>query len=232
MSAIVTVLLHGFTGAPESWDAIAERLEGRVVRPLLPGHGPRPQSVEAWASEIETLAAWLEREGVREAHLVGYSLGGRLASHLLDRDDLFSRATLIGAHPGLPTDEARAARRRADEAWIERLVRDGLQPFLEAWEALPMWDSQRRVDADALDRQRAVRRTHTADGLADVLRHLGLGSMPTPPASRVPVTRVVGALDAPHRALAEGTGDPVVLVEGAGHNVVLEAPRALAEFLR
>lgn len=229
---MTTVLLHGFTGDPRVFDALAARLEGRVVRPRLPGHGPAPEPVRPWLVEVAGLAAWLEAEGVRDAHLVGYSLGGRLGWHLLHRDDLFRRATLIGAHPGLPDADARAARREADRAWIEQLESDGLDPFVDAWESLDLWSSQRDLPPAELAAQRAIRRSHTAAGLAGALRHLGLGQMPPAPPPRVPVQLVVGDLDARHRAIAESLPHPTTVVPGVGHNVVLEAPGALAERLR
>jgi len=228
---VTTVLLHGFTGDPLGFDELAAHLDGRVLRPRLPGHGPSPAAVRPWPLEVAGLAAWLEAEGVRDAHLVGYSFGGRLGWHLLHRDDLFSRATLIGAHPGLADADARAARRASARAWIERLERDGLDAFVDAWEALPMWSTQWDLPPAKLAAQRAIRRSHTARGLADALRHLGLAEMPDAPAPRVPVQLVVGALDARHRAIAEALAHPLTVVPGVGHNVVLEAPGALARIL-
>lgn len=225
------VLLHGFTGAPSSWDTVAARLPGRVLTPTLPGHGARPHPLGDWTGEIARLARWLEDEGVRGAHLVGYSMGGRLGWHLLERDDLFAEATLIGAHPGLADEAARAARRAADARWVRLLERDGLDAFLAAWEAQPLWDTQRRLPAHVLERQRASRHAHTARGLAEALAVLGLAEMPARPAARVPVRLVVGALDGKHRAIAVTLDAPLAIVAGAGHNVVLEAPDALVSEL-
>lgn len=226
MSAPTWVLLHGFSGAPASWDDVAARLPGRVLRPVLPGHGPRPRPLTDWATELAALETWLDAEAVRDAHLVGYSMGGRLGWHLLHRDDCFARASLIGAHPGLDAAE-RPARREADARWVAVLEREGIDAFTTAWEALPLWASQKRLALHVLDRQRALRRTHTAAGLASALRVLGLAEMPPRPAPRVPVRLVVGGLDDRHRAIAEGLDHPLTVVPGAGHNVVLEAPDAL-----
>lgn len=231
MSERVTVLLHGFTGSPLVWDGMLASLPGRVVTPTLPGHGSRPAPVGAWQEEIDALGARLAAEGVRGAHLVGYSLGGRIARHLLDRDDLFTRATLIGAHPGLISASERDARRAADARWIERLEREGIEAFVSAWEALPLWRTQTSLPPHVVERQRAIRRSHTAAGLAAALRSLGLAEMPAPPAARVPARWVVGALDEPLRAVVTRASLPLTLVPAAGHNVVLEAPAALAELL-
>lgn len=224
------VLLHGFTGDPRAFEQLRAKLGGRVLAPMLPGHGPRPTPVDGWSAEISKLAAWLEREGVSGAHLVGYSFGGRLGWSLAERDDLFSRATLIGAHPGLSGAGERDDRRAGDALFIERLERDGLDAFVAAWGALPLFASQRALPEETLAAQRAIRRSHTARGLADALRHLGLAEMPAS-RPRVPVELVVGERDGRHLEIARGLDRPLHVIPGVGHNVLIEAPRALGEVL-
>jgi len=228
---VTFVLLHGFTGAPRVFAPLSAGLEGRVIAPSLPGHGPRPAEVGSWGEEVERLGAWLEGEGVRGAHLVGYSFGGRLGWSLLERDDLFARATLVGARPGLP-EAARGRRRAADERWIELLEGAGVEAFVDAWEALPLWESQRALPAEVRCLQRAIRLSHEARGLAGALCRLGLGRMPRAPRPRVPVELVVGGLDRAHLELARSLGHPLHVVPGIGHNVLLEAPAALLGRLR
>lgn len=234
------VLLHGFSGGPESWDAVATALpsDARVVRVQLAGHGATPVSVESWDAEVARIDALLERERVEDAHLVGYSLGGRVGLSLLARAPRFSRATLVGAHPGLPDAAARAERRAADDRWVRVLREQGLRAFIDAWEALPMWGTQEDLDPEALASQRRLRESHTAEGLAHALEVLGLAQMPAtdPSALRVPIQLVVGERDEKHRALSGALAERLPraalrVVEGAGHNVVLERPDALAALL-
>lgn len=235
------VLLHGFTGAPASFDPLLARLpsDARAIRPTLSGHGPSPALAASWDEEIERLAALLRGEQISRAHLVGYSLGGRVGLGLLARaPELFARATLIGAHPGLADSDERAARAESDRPWVALLEQRGLDAFLAEWEALPMWASQARLAPSAREAQRVTRRSHTASGLAHALRVLGLGRMPPADPARigVPITLVAGALDAKHRALAEAFAPRLkearlVLVPDAGHNVLLEAPDRLAAIL-
>src|SRR5690242_21267669 len=74
------VLLHGFTGSAASWDDVVAALPGvHSVRPALLGHAPESdaaRAVRTWSDEIARLGALLPPEPV---HLVGYSLGARLA---------------------------------------------------------------------------------------------------------------------------------------------------------
>lgn len=230
------VLLHGFTGGPPSFDALLEHLPDQlIVRPWLAGHGPAPIFVESWDAEIDRLAALLDREGIRDAHLVGYSLGGRIAYGLLARaPELFARATLIGAHPGLRDRDERDARRAFDARWIAMLEEEGLDAFIEAWESLPLWSTQPAALRAEL---RATRASHRAEGLAHALRVLGLAAMPPvePESITTPIQLVVGARDPKHLALAEALAPrldaTLAVVRRAGHNVLAEAPELVAELL-
>lgn len=207
-----------------------------IVRPLLAGHGPDPVRVASWDAEIDRLVALLRRALDAPAHLVGYSLGGRVAYGLLARaPELFARATLIGAHPGLIEESEREARRASDARWIAVLEREGLDAFLAEWEALPLWATQAPAMIEA---QRAIRRSHRAEGLAHALEALGLGAMPPvdPAAITTPLTLVAGEHDTKHRALAEAfaprLGARVHVVPRAGHNLLVEAPDAMVELVR
>src|SRR5437660_1337416 len=98
------ILLHGFTGSPDSWSEVVSHLFDRgdrvILCPALLGHGPPQETpVADFAAEVARLHDLLD-EG--PYHLAGYSLGARVALGLLCRFPArFCRATLIGCHPGL-----------------------------------------------------------------------------------------------------------------------------------
>ena len=245
------VLLHGFTGSPESWSEVLTLLvpPPRALRLALLGHGEGPEALAAEAAddgrfetEVARLAGEIRRAGFTGAHLVGYSLGARVGIGLLARQpDLFARATLAGVHPGLATGAERAERRAADQRWIDLLERGGVEAFLDAWEAQPLFATQQGLPADQRRAQRRQRQGHRAAGLARALRTLGLANMPDYrpdlAAIRVPVTLITGARDEKFcRLAAEATQRlpraELRSVPAVGHNVVLEAPAAVAAALR
>jgi 2-succinyl-6-hydroxy-2,4-cyclohexadiene-1-carboxylate synthase len=242
MTAPRLALLHGFTGAPSSFDALAAHLapSARVFRPALLGHhGRGPGSAEAsWGSEVDRLAREIRAHLGDGVHLVGYSLGARLGLSLLaSHRGLVSRATLIGAR--LPPIEAAARTKRAasDEAWARRLETDSLESFVDAWEAQPLFESQRALPADARARRRDERLRHHPTGLAQSLRVLGLAAMPDPRprlrATEVAITLAVGTRDAAFLAHADEIRAHVprarlMKVNGAGHDLILERPAELA----
>jgi 2-succinyl-6-hydroxy-2,4-cyclohexadiene-1-carboxylate synthase len=185
-----------------------------------------------WEATIAGLAARMPREAI----VVGYSLGARLALGLLARDAIRG-AVLIGVNPGLADEEERAARRRADAAWAARLRREGTVAFLEAWEAQPVFATAARVEATARAARRAARERLAAEGLAAAMEVLGLGAMPDlgdALVARADRARlVVGADDGKFRQIAEGLAARAralgpAIVDGSGHDPTLEQPAALA----
>lgn len=231
------VLLHGFTGAPSSWDEVVRLLPAtRVLRPALLGHAGAPLA-DGFDREVDRLAALARREGVEAAHVVGYSLGARVAIGLCARHPgLVARTTWIAGSPGMPGDRDRIA---ADHRRAELIEREGVAAFVEAWEREPIFATQRALPPATRDAHRARRLAHDPRGLAASLRVLGQGAMPAYDLGsiRVPVTLVVGSEDAKAREHASRMSESLprartVVVQGAGHDVVLERPAEVAELLR
>ena len=237
------VLIHGFSGSPVSWRRVEALLDVPSHAPAVCGHGgesPPATSTGAAAfeAEVDRLAAVVEAEVPSPRLVVGYSLGGRLALGLLVRHpDLFKGAALIGANPGIAGEDARVARRRDDERWARLIEEEGLAAFDSEWSALPLFASQRDLDAGRLAEQRRVRLGHDRAALGAAMRALGLGAMPDyRPALRSVACRVeliVGSLDRKFELLARQMAEALAnasvhVVEGAGHNVPLEAPDELA----
>lgn len=236
--------LHGFTGSRECFRALAAGArDTTLLSPLLTGHGSPPA---AWATsfeaEVERLEHWLTERQRGPTYLLGYSLGARLALGLLvAQPDRFAGAVLVGANPGLRSPGERGERKLADGQLRKLLLADGLEAFVDHWERLPLFETQRALDPATLAEQRRARLSHTATGLAHALAVLGLADMPDywPELARLdlPVTLVVGAHDAKFRRLGEAMLQlfPRARLEfapRAGHNVVLESPEWLAELMQ
>ncbi|MGE0784983.1 MAG: alpha/beta fold hydrolase [Sandaracinaceae bacterium] len=235
MSALL--LLHGFTGAPSAWDPVLAHVTARapIVRPTLAGHGLDPVPATTWDAEVERISRLLEVQDARDVHLAGYSMGGRFGWSLLARCARITSATLIGAHPGLTSEAERTERRARDREWSALLRDRGLDAFVDRWEDHPVFASQAELDEASLAEQRAVRRAHRAEGLADAMEAFGLAEMPRtdPAAIRVPVTLLVGSRDEGQRHAAEVIGPALAqarlrAVSGAGHNLLLERPAEVA----
>lgn len=235
------MLLHGFMGAPESWNEVvsAAGLKEKPLMPRLLGHGDdwdcnASASFEAEVDRLGKLAAAMSEP----RHLAGYSLGARVAIGLLaTHPELFAGALLVGLHPGLDDDPARRSRQSLDQSRAAKLRGEGVSAFVDEWERLPLFATQNKLSKPAAAAQRRIRIAHDAEGLARSLEVLGLGSMPRYPITlwteKPAITLMAGELDPKFRELALGATDSAcgmetVIVEGAGHNLLIEAPADVA----
>jgi 2-succinyl-6-hydroxy-2,4-cyclohexadiene-1-carboxylate synthase len=238
-------LLHGFTQSGRSWrEVIATMPAGwRWIVPDLRGHGETriqpgaPCTMDACTADLEML--W-DHLGIDRTHLVGYSMGGRLALNVTARrpERIISLLT-VGAHAGLE-GEARESRRQGDEALAQRIEKDGLEAFINYWTALPLFAGLERRGPSFMAQVRAERMRNTTAGLAASLRGMGAGEMEPlwDQLGRVmlPSTFVAGQLDhgyvASARRLASIVPDSrVEIVLRAGHSVHQERPEAFARVL-
>jgi 2-succinyl-6-hydroxy-2,4-cyclohexadiene-1-carboxylate synthase len=238
-------LLHGFTQSGRSWrEVISHMPEGwKWIVPDLRGHGQTVTTPGALCSMdtcTEDLIALWEELGLGRTHLVGYSMGGRLALHVAARrpERLLSLLT-IGAHAGLD-DDARAGRRQGDEALAQRIEKDGIESFVDYWGSLPLFAGLQQRGEGYIAQIRAERQQNHAAGLACSLRGMGAGVMEPlwDDLGRVgsPCTFVAGQLDhgyvAPARRLAATVPNgQVEIVPRAGHAVHQERPDAFARVL-
>ena len=238
-------LLHGFTQSGRSWHEVISLMPAgwKWVVPDLRGHGAthvRPGAPHTMEACTEDLVKLWDSLGIARSHLVGYSMGGRLALHLAAaRPERILSLLTIGAHAGLD-EEARAGRRRGDEALAQRIENDGLEAFVNYWSSLPLFESLERRGPSFVAQMRAARMDNHVAGLAESLRGMGAGAM-RPVWNelgrvKVPCTFVAGQLDhgyaASARRLAASVQDGrVVIVQRAGHTVHQERPEAFSRLL-
>ncbi len=184
-----------------------------------------------------TLDAALERIDARAAgeyDLVGYSMGGRIALHqALRAGNRVRRLVLESASPGLATKEEREARRWADGELAARILDDGVEAFVSAWERLPLFDTQRGLPNGVRSRHREGRLANDAASLAAALVGLGTGSLPSLwdrlGEVGAEVLVLVGEHDDKFVEIGRKMADrlpraQLEVVEGAGHTVHLERP--------
>lgn len=143
-----------------------------------------------------------------------------------------------------PADDAdRAQLRERNAAWAARARAEGVAAFMNWWEGLPLFASQRALPEAARARLRAGRLRNTPDGLAAQLEAWGqhhqagrasaLVFLSAAAQAGFPVAYLAGALDAKYCAAAEAVRAAVPdarvrVVPGVGHNIHLEAPAAFA----
>ncbi len=236
------LLIHGFTGRGTSWGRLATSLADRyrVSTPDLPGHGRTDTPLEPARASVERtaddLASILTERGWAPAHVIGYSLGARIALRLaVEHPGVVRTLILESPSAGVATEPERAERRDADEALAARLERDGIRAFVDRWEREPIFASQVHLPRTRAARQRSQRLHNRPAGLAASLRGAGQGSMEPLHDRladvRIPTLVVAGALDAIGCPRAAGIAAAIPdarfhAVDLAGHAPHLENPAA------
>ena len=236
-------LLHGFTLSGKTWNDLTSRVRGAEwtwITPDLRGHGATPLMPCTMDDCVGDLVALWQRLGVERTHLVGYSMGGRLALHVATRlPERVQSLCTVGAHAGLDQN-ARLARRQSDETLAAKLESNGIEPFVNYWSAQPMFAGIERRGATFNARLRVVRLANAPAGLACSLRGMGAGAM-TPlwddlPRIACACTFVAGDDDSPYvtaaRRMAAAVPDGrVELIPHTGHAAHMERPAAFAKVL-
>lgn len=242
---VPVVVLHGFTGSARAMEpftqSLATGLGVRVICPDLVGHGrsEAPEDldlyrVEAMASQVAAVAVAL---GCGPVHLVGYSMGGRVALALGCTEPRRLRSlALIGASAGIADPVERRLREQADAARAERILTD-LAGFVDEWLANPLFAGQATLGDRHLRDARAQRLASRPEGLARSLLAGGTGSM-APLHSRLndcdpPTLVLAGAHDTKFCQIAEQLAAAlpravVARIDGAGHAAHVEQPVATA----
>ncbi len=236
------VFLHGFLGRGASWLPIARPLSKRFycLLPDLPGHGANTADPFASPITFDALADWLcqllDAQRLERVHLLGYSLGGRIALHFACRHPqrLLSLA-LEGASPGLQDETERARRRAEDDTRAASMVQHGMAAFVETWYDMPLFASLRQHP-----RKLAAIKTAASQNdpqwMSRIIRDLSPGRQ-TPlwdclPHLTLPTLLMAGALDSKYAQLiavmaAHMPQAHTRLIADAGHNAHAEQPRAV-----
>jgi 2-succinyl-6-hydroxy-2,4-cyclohexadiene-1-carboxylate synthase len=237
------MLLHGFTGRASGWKPFIEGCPGfTIIAVDLIGHGdsdcPPDASRYSMPACLDDLAAVLDALAVAKTALLGYSMGGRVALHFaLRHADRISALILESASPGFSDPGERAVRIRSDEELADRIEMEGIEAFVDYWQALPLWQSQSSLPADKREALRAQRLRNSTTGLANSLRGMGAGAQ-EPVFERLgeieaPALFLAGALDARYADLARQMaakvpGAEARIIADAGHAAHFERPDIFA----
>ncbi|WP_438312105.1 2-succinyl-6-hydroxy-2,4-cyclohexadiene-1-carboxylate synthase [Sporosarcina sp. FA9] len=243
----VLVLLHGFTGSVETWSEVVRIFEGKfkIIRIDLTGHGkssiPKNHKRYAMEEQLEDLEAVFKQLGLAEFILVGYSMGGRIAlAYTLKHSGKVLSLILESASPGLKTKQERLERRQADKKLAERLISDGIPNFVNFWEEIPLFESQKSLTTEKRNAIREERLGQSTIGLSNSLIGIGSGSQPSYWDSlqtiKIPVLLITGEIDKKfvHIAREMEKTFPIVkhtTIKAAGHAIHVEKPTLFATMI-
>lgn len=165
------LLLHGLGASLEDWEFQMPEFSRhyRVVAPDLRGFGRSPRGTRPFtiAQCVQDVLGLLERLGVRECALVGYSMGGAVAQQLaLERPQMVRRMVIANS---VPTFRPQTLRQRLEVAY-RMFVMNLLGPKrLAEISGLRMFPDQPEVRARSIARGIAY---NTREGYIGALRAL------------------------------------------------------------
>ena len=239
------VMLHGFTGSTKTWQHVKSAFGSgyQIIAIDLPGHGKTQAShvrtMEMCCTDLHALFQFL---GLEKIHLVGYSMGGRTAlSYALNYPAMIQSLILESASPGIADESERRLRMEADEKLAERIERDGVQAFVDYWQDIPLFVSQKSLPSKVQEDIRRERLSQTTEGLAQSLRAMGTGAQ-EPWWSHLesfecPVKLIVGELDPKFIAMNKKMqkhlkSSKMNICDNAGHAVHVEKPEIFGKLVR
>lgn len=241
------VFLHGFTGSTKTWDKVIGSFKEtyRIITIDLIGHGltDAPYSVQRYSMEeqVELLHDFFEARRIPSFTLIGYSMGGRVAiAFTMKYEEKVDQLILESSSPGLQKEEEREARRKSDHALAAKIEKNGLEAFVEQWENIPLFESQKTLPETKQQAIREERLNQRVIGLANSLRGMGTGSQPSfwddLKNFTKPVLLITGELDEKFQQKALDMKERFlccknVTVSGVGHAIHVENPQIFATII-
>jgi 2-succinyl-6-hydroxy-2,4-cyclohexadiene-1-carboxylate synthase len=240
------VLLHGFTGASSNWKHIVNELSAfKIILIDIIGHGQTdsPQDPSRYRIEevVEDLVCILDKLTIEKANILGYSMGGRLALSLAAiYPKRVKKLVLESSSPGLELVDEREKRKYADEKLAYEIVKEGIVQFVEKWENIPLFATQKRLPIQQQHEIRQQRLRNSSLGLANSLIGMGTGAQPSwwnvLPNIKVPVLILCGELDKKFCDIAKSmhqhlSNSVVNEINDAGHAIHVEQTRIFGKIV-
>ncbi|QUN05771.1 2-succinyl-6-hydroxy-2,4-cyclohexadiene-1-carboxylate synthase [Shewanella yunxiaonensis] len=223
------VLLHGFLGTGDDWAPLLPRLSQHFycVAIDLPGHGGSAEQLlpePGFNETVSLLLQTLDHLEINRFHLLGYSLGGRIALHVAQAaPQRLLSLHLESCHPGLLTTAEKQQRAYNDAQWASRLAQLPIQQFLALWYQQPVFAELSDAAREALIQRRS---RHAANGLLSMYRATSLAWQQdlhrVPAMLTCPVHYYYGQQDHKFAVLANNWHSKVAMnchaIMAAGHN--------------
>jgi len=202
---IPLVFLHGFLGSPEDWLPVCSYLPPcHCIGIELPGHGKTPFTKNFFEA----------MPPIPHMHLIGYSMGGRLAlQYAVKFPEKIASLTLLSAHCGLHSAKEKKERILIDTNWAKKM-HFCFKTFLQEWYAQPIFYG--------FIPDLSVRLKHNPTELSRTLLHYSLGNQSRLSPQKAHI--IVGMHDTKYRSFFPDA----TVIPKAGHMVHLENPKAVA----
>jgi pimeloyl-ACP methyl ester carboxylesterase len=233
------LLIHGYAVSMHWWDRVTPALaaDHRVIRVDLLGHGgsEKPRDGYSMEHQADVVAAVLEQLGVQRTAVVGHSMGGIVATAVIERHPgLVSRLMVIGTPPEEPdsgpslTDRLSYVPVVGHAGWS--LASEDYVRWQVETTSPPEIDLPRDIADDPSDITYSVFR-ESSEGIGDYWDGAPLDERLAD--EGVHLTVVFGEDDDPEEAedFRRVPGARIVVLDGLGHSPQVERPGPTAELI-
>ncbi|MFE6134495.1 2-succinyl-6-hydroxy-2,4-cyclohexadiene-1-carboxylate synthase [Bacillus sp. NPDC057893] len=234
------LLLHGFTGSMETWRSFIPSWseQFQVILVDIVGHGKTESPEDVTHYDIQNVALHmkelLDHLHIENAHVLGYSMGGRLAITMACLYPEYVRSIILeNCTAGLESGEERKERKEKDERLADKIEQEGIRSFVSMWENIPLFETQKRLAQNVKEAVRRERLANNPKGLANSLRGMGTGAQPSwwneLQNLKIPVLLLNGESDEKFFRLLKNIEKCIpranfVKIDGAGHAIHVEQP--------
>lgn len=241
MSATLVYAIHGFLGKSSDWNEIkagvSNKYSGQLNFISEDLFAQDQQGILDFARQADSIITKIKSfEGFEgKKILLGYSLGGRIALHILQQSpELFDHFVFLSTNPGLKNEaeDERKNRILHDQKWSEKIS-------LENWdEFLKEWNSQGIFAGSGAEPKRDLQ-NYDLLKLKESMVKWSLGKQTdfsdTLQMFNYKVTWVVGERDAKYLAIAEALKSKNSIADyikvPAGHRIWLDNPDAVVDVI-
>lgn len=201
-------VFHGFLGSPDDFKFLA---------------GPDVTLHDVYAMEEFPIIS-------PDDTIIGYSLGGRIALDIADKNNYkLKKIVMINSHPGLTTEKERLFRKDFEVIILQKLKQTSLSDFMSYWNKLPIFLFDKPVSLESPERYRKSAEIFDRFRLSNQKDHL-----PMIMKNKDKVLWIIGSLDEKYMDMAREklipNEIPLKFIEG-GHRL-FQYPQELFTILK
>jgi len=238
------ICLHGFSENLSTWEFF--KLNGyQLILIDLIGHGesdkPKGRKYYSLNVMLRHLNKIISKLGIKKYSILGYSMGGRIALayallYAKEIDNLILESASYGEEGFL----YRLNRRRNDLNLAKSIETHGIEWFSKYWSNLNIFESQRNLPPDVINKINKRRLANSTRALSNTLKSTGQGKFPCLKNQIVKldikVLYISGEYDKKYKLIGKNfkkLNSKVmnVVIDGCGHNTHLEDTNVFVKVL-
>ena len=226
--------IHGFLGKSSDWDQFKKYLPDNFNLIALDLFSANESNFNFSSFEILTEQIFQESQKYNGPKvIIGYSLGGRIALHLLQKySKHFEKFIFLSTHAGLESETEILSRKKNDYDWSLKLDTMEWIDFLKLWNAQPVFKGSTEP--------RRIESQFNKDKLSQALVNLSLSEQKNMNEvilqNKNKIVWVVGSLDQKFLNLAEELKQKKILENYSrilcSHRILFEKPDEIVNLLK